>query len=108
MKKYIFIPIAILIIILPSTVKAESVTVSSLKELASYAAKSNNRITLKAGKYRLADYLNADSIQAKVQRKDYQYLNFSGDNNIFIFDGVEIEIDTRLRELLKFPIHTSE
>ena len=108
MKKYIFIPIAILIIILPSTVKAESVTVSSLKELASYAAKSNNRITLKAGKYRLADYLNADSIQAKVQRKDYQYLNFSGDNNIFNFDGVEIEIDTRLRELLKFPIHTSE
>lgn len=108
MRKYIFIPIAILIIILPSTVKAESVTVSSLKELASYAAKSNNRVTLKTGRYRLTDYLNADTIQAKVQRKDYQYLNFSGDNNIFIFDGVEIEIDTRLRELLKFPIHTSE
>jgi parallel beta-helix repeat protein len=108
MRKYIFILIAMLGIILPLTVKAESVTVSSLKELASYAAKSNNQITLKAGKYRLADYLNADTIQAKVQRKDYQYLNFSGDNNIFIFDGVEIEIDTRLRELLKFPIHTSE
>lgn len=108
MKRYIFIQIAILIILLPSIVKAESVTVSNLKELASYAAKSNNQVTLKAGKYRLADYLNADSIQAKVQRKDFQYLNFSGDNNIFIFDGVEIEIDTQLRELLKFPIHTSE
>lgn len=108
MRKNIFIPIAIVIAFFSSMVKAESVTVSSLKELASYVAKSNNRVTLKAGKYRLTDCLNADSIQAKVQRKDYQYLNFSGDNNIFIFDDVEIEIDTRLRELLKFPIHTSE
>ena len=58
---------------------------------------------LKAGKYKLADYLNGDSIQAKVQ-KDYQYLNFSGDNNIFIFDGVELE-DRHPCVKLKFPIH---
>jgi parallel beta-helix repeat protein len=108
MKKNIFIPIVVLIALFSSIAKAESVTVSSLKDLAFYAAKSNNQVTLKAGKYKLADYLNGDSIQAKVQRKDYQYLNFSGDNNIFIFDGVELEIDTQLRERLKFPIHTSE
>jgi parallel beta-helix repeat protein len=108
MKKYIFIPIVTLIVLFSSIAKAESVTVSTLKELAFYAAKSNNQVTLKAGKYKLADYLNADSIQAKVLRKDYQYFKFTGDNNTFIFIGVEIEIDTHLRERLKFPIHTSE
>lgn len=70
MKKNIFIPIVVLIALFSSIAKAESVAVSSLKDLAFYAAKSNNQVTLKAGKYKLADYLNGDSIQAKVQRKD--------------------------------------
>ncbi|MDU1906058.1 MAG: hypothetical protein E6772_14900 [Dysgonomonas sp.] len=94
--------------LLHSNIYAGTITVSSLKELAFYAQRSNNQVKMKSGVYKLTDYLNEDSITSKIKRKDYQYINFSGNDNIFLLDGVEIEIDTRLRELLKFPIHTSE
>lgn len=84
------------------------ITINSLKELDFYARESNNTIRLKAGTYKLADFINQDSIDSKTRRKQYQYLIFSGNNNVFNFKGVHIEIDTKLRELLKFPIHTTE
>jgi parallel beta-helix repeat protein len=91
-----------------TTATAETVTIRSLKELAIYGGRSGNHVKLKAGIYRLADYLTVDSIAAKTARRDYQYLTFSGNDNTFDLTGVEIEIDTQLRKALKFPIHTSE
>ena len=109
MKKKLF-PILITILLLNvfPAVFGKTITTNSLKELDRYSRESNNKIRLKAGTYKLADFLNSDSINAKIQRKNFQYLNFTGNNNEFDFRGVHIEIDTKLRELLKFPIHTTE
>jgi parallel beta-helix repeat protein len=90
------------------SVKAKPIKINSLKELNHYAQLSNQKIILKAGTYDLTAYLNADSIQAKIDRKDYNYINFRGSNNTFILKGVKLIVDTRLREQLKFPIHTDE
>lgn len=90
------------------TVQAKPIKINSLKELNHYAKLSNQKIILKAGDYNLAEYLNVDSINAKVTRKDYNYINFRGSNNVFILKGVKLIVDTRLREKLKFPIHTDE
>lgn len=108
MKRILNVCFFSIVIALASTANAKTITISSLKDLASYAQEDNNTIKLKAGVYKIADYLNADSIASKVQRKDYQYINFRGSNNLFDLRGVEFEIDTKLREQLKFPIHTNE
>lgn len=97
-----------LLTLLIFSVKAKPIEINSLKELNHYAQMSNQNVVLKAGDYDLASYLNTDSIQAKVARKDYNYFNFRGSNNIFILKGVKLIVDTRLREQLKFPIHTDE
>lgn len=107
-KNYLVILLFLITAFVYTEANAKTITISCLKELASYARMSDNRVRLKAGTYKLSDYLTADSIAAKTTRKDYQYINFSGNDNTFDFEGVEIEIDTRLRELLKFPIHTTE
>lgn len=91
-----------------TNISAKTIKVSSLKELSQYTTQSNVKVKLIPGIYKIADYLTADSIQAKISRKDYSYLNFSGSNNLFDMEGVHIKIDTELRELLKFPIHTNE
>jgi hypothetical protein len=84
------------------------INIASLKDLAGYAAKSGNRVKMKPGVYKLTDYLVADSIAAKLERKSFPYILFSGNNNVFDLKGVMIELDTELRQLLKHPIHTSE
>lgn len=87
---------------------AQELKISSLKELAKYAAESGNQITMEPGVYRLTDYLNADSIRDRRNRKAYQYITFSGSNNTFNFEGVEIELDTEIRTALNPPIHSDE
>lgn len=82
--------------------------VSSLKELAYYADQNDYNITMKPGVYAMADFLNADSIANRLQRKEYPYLTFRGSHNTFNLHGVTFEIDTKLRKLLKHPIHTNE
>lgn len=89
-------------------VLAKKVEVSSLEEFAHYARLNGNTVVLEPGVYSLANYLNSDSIEAKLRRKDYQYFNFSGSNNVFVMNGVHWELDTELRKKLKHPIHTSE
>ncbi len=106
MKKLSFL--IVLLTILSVRLNAQTIKISSLKELNQYAQLSNHRIVLKGGDYDLASYLNADSIEAKIARKDYNYINFRGNNNTFILKGVKLIVDTRLREKLKFPIHTDE
>ncbi|MCD8260961.1 MAG: hypothetical protein LUD15_05275 [Bacteroides sp.] len=56
----------------------------------------------------MIDFLNEDSIAARLERKQYPYLEFSGSNNEFDLEGVTLEIDTRLRGLLQHLIHTNE
>ena len=88
--------------------QSKKVTFSSLKELAEYAGKSGYTISMKPGKYALNDFLTPDSIAAKKARKDYAYINFSGNGNVFLLDGVQVEVDTEIRNALKPPTHTSE
>ena len=87
---------------------AATIKVSSLKQLAHYAKLSNNTIVMKPGTYKMTDYLIADSVTSRLNSKSFIYMIFSGNNNKYKLNGVTIEIDTRLREQLKFPIHTNE
>ncbi|ADY54292.1 hypothetical protein Pedsa_3763 [Pseudopedobacter saltans DSM 12145] len=100
--------ILFLVLFAITVAQANNVKISSLAELNKYAQEDNQTIVLKSGIYNLSDYLNADSITAKITRKDYPYFTFRGNNNTFVLKGVKLIIDTRLREQLKFPIHTNE
>ncbi len=88
--------------------KERPILVTSLAELAHYTAQDGCNVKLKAGHYKMSEYLNADSIERRVARKERTYFNFSGNNNVIDMSGVKIEIDTKLRSLLKHVIHTSE
>ncbi|TWU44259.1 hypothetical protein Q31b_17950 [Novipirellula aureliae] len=89
-------------------INAAEVKISSLKELADYASKSGNVITLSPGVYPLTDYLSVDSMAARHDSKQFQFITFSGNENVFKLDGVEIEVDNELRSALKAPLHNSE
>lgn len=108
MKKNLSLLILMIMLVLLGMGCSDKIVITSLEELANYSSKSNNHVILKPGKYSLSEFLNGDSIESKLERKDYQYLNFTGDSNVFVFDGVELELDTKLREKLRHPIHTSE
>ncbi|WP_207902852.1 hypothetical protein [Mariniflexile fucanivorans] len=60
------------------------------------------------GVYKLTDYLTLDVINARRNSKEFQYIIFSGSNNVFNLNGVEIELDTEIRTLLNPPIHSDE
>ncbi len=101
----------ILILLLGSvafTINAAEVTINSVKELAEYATKNGNTISMPPGIYRLIDYLNADSMRVRHDRKEFQYITFSGNNNNFNLEGVVLEVDTKLRTALNPPIHSDE
>ncbi|WP_372743948.1 hypothetical protein [Lutibacter sp.] len=87
---------------------ATEIKINSLKELAEYASKSGNIITMEPGVYKLKEYLSVDSMKVRSSKKQFQFLTFSGSNNVFNFKGVEIEVDNKLREALKAPLHNSE
>ncbi len=82
--------------------------ISSLKELAYYAGQNGNSVKLTPGLYKMADFLNEDSIAQRLEHKEYPYLIFTGNNNTFDLRGVKLEIDTQLRKRLRHPIHTNE
>lgn len=84
------------------------VKISSLEALAKYAALDNHTVTMTPGVYKLTDYLPMDSMKDKREKNEFQFITFSGNNNIFNLDGVVIEVDTELRTALKPPIHTNE
>ena len=88
--------------------KATEVKINSLEELALYASKSENVITMSPGVYNLTDYLPADLMVERHGQKLFQFIAFSGNNNVFNLEGVEIVVDTDLRNALRPPIHTSE
>lgn len=82
--------------------------ISSLNELVQYAQMDNQTIKLKPGIYQMDELFPDDTITNRVERKQYPYLDFTGNNNTFDMEDVIFEIDTRLREKLKHPIHTNE
>ncbi|MDE5419072.1 hypothetical protein L3049_13785 [Labilibaculum sp. DW002] len=100
--------LTVLLITIVGIVKAEEVNISSLSELVRYASKSGNVVTMSPGVYPLTEYLPVDSMRVRSNRKEYQYITFSGSNNTFNLDGVELVIDTKLRTALKPPIHSDE
>src|SRR4051812_19901791 len=101
---------ALVLVLLVGAMAAEAdvVEISSVRELAEYAAKSGNTVRMKAGVYRLADYLTDEQI-AEVRkelpggkgRPPVWMLRFSGNDNQFDLRGVELEISTELYP--KFP-----
>lgn len=87
---------------------ADLVTISSLAELSQKAAESGLEVKMTPGVYRLADYLPLATMRERAQRKEWQFITFSGSNNTFDLTGVTIELDTSLRAALRSPIHTDE
>lgn len=80
------------------------IEISSVRELAEYAARSGNRVRMRPGVYRVADFLTDGEI-AKVRaevpadapgRPPVWMLRFSGSGNRFDLSGVVLEIDTAL------------
>ena len=106
MKKYSILLLSLFALV--SCGNSRIIEISSLEELAGYARRDSNSVKLLPGTYKLIDFLNADSIAARLERNQYPYIEFSGSNNTFDFEGVTFEIDTRLRKLLRHPIHTNE
>lgn len=82
--------------------------ISSLNELASLAAKDGQRVKMKAGLYRLRDFISLESVPERRKRKVWQFIHFTGSDNVFDLTGVTVELDTALREKLHAPIHTDE
>ncbi len=85
-----------------------AVAVENLAGLAEAAGRSGQTVTMRPGVYRLTDYISLAAIAGRRQREEWQWMVFSGSNNLFRLDGVTIEVDTALRQALRAPIHTNE
>lgn len=108
MKNRLITVVAIAQIILCACKNEKTVNISSLEELSYYIKEDGHTVKLAPGTYKLVDFLNKDSIDQRVAREEREYLDFSGSNNMFDFEGVTLEIDTDLRKQLRHPIHTNE
>lgn len=86
----------------------EPVAISSLAELAQAATRSEQNIKMKAGKYRLAEFIPLGTIPERRKNQQWQFITFSGSDSTFDLTGVTIELDTALRQKLGSPIHTDE
>src|SRR5688500_13539656 len=82
---------------------ADVVEISSVRELAEFAAKSGNTVRMKSGVYRMFDYLTDDviaSIRKEVPtgsgRPPVWMMRFSGNDNRFEMRDVVLEIETEL------------
>lgn len=87
---------------------AEVRTVSTLAELAAAAAGDDAAVEMPPGTYRLRDFVTPEGIRDRRTRQDFAFLRFAGSRNEFRLRGVVIEVDTRLRNELRPPIHTDE
>lgn len=110
--KYLLLP-ALLILWIGPVMPAvagdpDAVTISSLAELSQTAAQSGQTVKMKPGLYKLTDFIPLTSIRERAQRKEWQFITFSGSDNTFDLTGVTIELDTALRSALRSPIHTDE
>ncbi len=96
------------LVFISNFMNADEVKINSVKELADYASQSGNVITMSPGVYQLTDYLSFDSMIKRHERKEFQFITFSGSNNVFNLEGVELVVDNMLRQSLNAPLHNSE
>ena len=96
------------LVFISNFMNADEVKINSVKELADYASQSGNVITMSPGVYQLSDYLSFDSMIKRHERKEFQFITFSGSNNVFNLEGVELVVDNMLRQSLNAPLHNSE
>ncbi|CAH8281474.1 hypothetical protein EV196_104258 [Mariniflexile fucanivorans] len=84
-------------------IHATDIKINSLNELAKYAAESGNTIIMAPGVYQMEDYLTADVVRNTKpdEIRRYAMIKFSGNNNIFDFTGVTIEVNTKLLSVFK-------
>lgn len=85
------------------TIEAKEIKINSLNELAKYATESGNTIIMEAGVYQMEDYLTSEVIQNTKpdEIRRYAMIKFSGNENIFDFTGVTIEVNTKLLSVFK-------
>lgn len=103
-----FLVLLALWIVATGSQAAEPVEINSLAELAKAAGQNGQTVKMKPGVYRLNEYIPLNSIADRRKRKEWQFIRFSGSNNVFDLSGVTIELDTALRAALRSPIHTDE
>lgn len=103
-----FILVSTLLTIAGSIARGADVEISSLKELADYAQRSGNRVTMEPGVYWMDEFISLANVAERRKKADWQFLTFSGHNNVFNLTGVTVEFDTALRSALRPPIHTDE
>ena len=107
-KTAIGVSVAVTTVLSVCSSPAEVLEISSLEELAEYAGESGNNVKMGPGTYKMTDFIPLDEIPEKRKNKDWLFLEFSGDENVFNLTDVTIEFDTRLRKKLHAPIHTPE
>ncbi|MCB4807927.1 hypothetical protein LG651_06655 [Tamlana sp. 62-3] len=90
-------------LLLCNFLRASEIKINSLKELATYAAKSGNTIVMAPGVYQMKEYLTTEVIKNIVPDEigRYAMIKFSGNHNVFDFTGVTIEVDTKLLSVFK-------
>jgi hypothetical protein len=93
----------LLVLLMATMVEADVIEISSVKELAEYAAKSGNTVRMKPGVYKMADYFTDEvaDVAKKEQpqgpgRQPAWMIRFAGNDNKFDLTDVEIQIDTTL------------
>ncbi|MCG6157516.1 right-handed parallel beta-helix repeat-containing protein [Rubinisphaera margarita] len=97
-----------LLVAVTETVRAEEVEISSLRELAEFASRSDNVVRMKPGVYRYTDYMSRDALASRRKAGDFTFMQFSGDNNRFELTDVTIEVDVSIRGIGRPPVHTNE
>ncbi|MGC4006044.1 MAG: hypothetical protein QM811_24160 [Pirellulales bacterium] len=100
--------LAFLLVLHGTIVRCAEVEIADLNALAEYAARDGNTVTMKPGRYRIADLVTPESIPARRKQGEFSYLRFTGSKNVFRLSGVVIEFDTALRKTMNPPIHTDE
>ena len=89
--------------VLSSFAQGKTVEVSSIAELAKYAAENGKSIKMKPGVYKMSDYFTDEkasefkrNFKPEPSRQPVWMLEFGGNNNKFDLQNVIIEIDTSL------------
>lgn len=89
-------------------VRAETVEIAGLKELAHYAGQSGRTVRMEPGVYRLDEFIPLGQIAERRNERRWQFIEFSGSDNVFDLTDVTIEVDTALRAALRAPQHNPE
>ncbi len=82
---------------------SDVIKISSIEELAHYAAESGNKVKMRKGVYSMADYIAGETLEQKKAAADPTYITFSGSDNVFDLSGVVFEVETEIKALLTKP-----